>query len=114
MRPWTRLLLSGLALAGCSGSSTAPGQSHALSVSVRDDVFVPKVDSISVGDTVTWVWNGVQLHDLVFQDSVGNVAAQVSGSARRGFPVAGLYHYRCTLHSTDFVTGSMIGTVAVY
>jgi len=110
----TVLALCGLGLAGCSKSSTAPAAAHTLSVSVRDDIFVPKVDSVSVGDTVTWTWVGIQLHDLVFQDSVGNVAAQTTGSARRAFTAPGIYHYRCTLHSTDFITGSMTGTVTVY
>jgi len=107
-------LLLGAVLATCSKGATAPGAAHTLTVSVRDDIFVPKVDSVSVGDTVTWVWSGAQLHDLAFQDSIGNVAAQTSGSARRVFTAPGIYLYRCTLHSTDFVTGSMIGSVAVY
>jgi len=103
-----------VALAACSTSSTAPGTTHTLTISVRDDIFVPKVDSVSVGDTITWVWSAAQLHDLVFQDSIGNVAAQTSGSTHRVFGAPGIYKYRCTLHSTDFVTGSMIGSVSVY
>ena len=84
-------------------------------MSVRDNVFSPRADSISVGDTVTFIWQGSQLHDLIFQDGIGGVTSpQSSGSTKRGFPASGIYNYRCTLHSTDFNTGSMIGTIAVY
>lgn len=102
-------------LLGCGKSATASGTAHTLTVSVRDNLFVPKVDSITAGDTVTFLWQGSQQHDLVFQDTIGSVTnPQTSGSSRRGFPAPGIYHYRCTLHSTDFVTGPMIGTIAVY
>jgi plastocyanin len=103
----------GLVLAGCSKSSTAPGTAHTLTVSIRDDSFSPAVDSISAGDTVTWSWQGSQLHDLTFADSIGNVAAQSSGTTKRVFPSVGIYKYRCQLHSTSFTSG-MIGTIAVY
>ena len=99
----------------CAKSSTAPAAAHALTVSVRDNVFSPQVDSVSVGDTVTFLWQGTQAHDLVFQDTVGSVnAAQVSGSSKRGFTAMGIYRYRCTIHSTTFTSGTMIGTIAVY
>lgn len=107
------LAVSCLLLAGCSKSSTAPGAPHTLTVSIRDDSFSPAVDSISAGDTVTWSWQGSQLHDLTFADSVGNVTAQTSGSTKRAFPSVGIYHYRCQLHSTSYASG-MIGTIAVY
>jgi plastocyanin len=104
-----------LVLAGCSKSATAGGQAHTLTVSVRDNLFSPQVDSVSAGDTVTFVWQGSQLHDLVFQDGIGDVGtAQAAGSAKRGFPLSGIYRYRCTIHSTDFTTGTMTGTIAVY
>ena len=103
-------------LAGCK-SSTAAGTAHTLTVSVRDNVFSPQVDSISAGDSVTFTWQGSQLHDLIFQDStsIANVSTpQASGSVKRGFALSGIYKYRCTIHSSDFNTGSMIGTIAVY
>lgn len=105
-----------VALAACK-SSTAAGTAHTLTVSVRDNVFSPQVDSISVGDSVTFTWQGSQLHDLIFQDSthIANVSTpQASGSAKRGFASAGIYKYRCTIHSSDFNTGTMVGTIAVY
>lgn len=118
---WTTRAVDGLALvlagslAACGKSATAAGAAHSLTVSVRDNVFSPQVDSISAGDTVTFVWQGSQLHDLIFQDTIGSVkTAQASGSAQRGFPLVGIYKYRCTIHSTDFSTGTMIGTIAVY
>ena len=112
-RTWAVLTVAG-ALVGCK-STTASGAAHSLTVSVRDNTFSPKVDSISVGDSVTFTWQGSQMHDLVFQDTtVGNVSSQASGSAKSGFSLPGIYLYRCTLHSSDFNTGSMIGTIAVY
>lgn len=113
-RAWAVLVVAGV-LVSCK-STTASGTAHSLTVSVRDNTFSPKVDSISVGDSVTFTWQGSQMHDLVFQDTtIGNVSApQSSGSAKRGFAAPGIYLYRCTLHSSDFNTGSMIGTIAVY
>lgn len=113
-RIWAVLTVAGV-LVGCK-STTASGTAHSLTVSVRDNAFSPKVDSVSVGDSVTFTWQGSQNHDLVFQDtSIGNVPSpQVSGSVKRGFALPGIYLYRCTLHSSDFNTGSMIGTIAVY
>lgn len=114
IRVCAALALAG-ALMSCGKSATASGAAHSLTVSVRDNTFSPKVDSISVGDTVTFTWQGSQPHDLVFQDTtVGNVSSQSTGTAKRGFPLPGIYLYRCTLHSSDFNTGSMIGTIAVY
>ena len=103
-------------LAACK-SSTAAGTAHTLTVSVRDNVFSPQVDSVDAGDSVTFTWQGSQMHDLIFQDSVhvANVSApRDTGSVRRGFASPGIYKYRCTLHSSDFNTGSMVGTIAVY
>ena len=115
MRTWVVLTVAGV-LVGCK-STTASGTAHSLTVSVRDNTFSPKVDSVSVGDSVTFTWQGSQMHDLVFQDTtVGNVSSPQSAgwSAKRGFALPGIYLYRCTLHSSDFNTGSMIGTIAVY
>ena len=114
-RVWAVLAVAA-GVAACK-SSTASGTAHTLTVSVRDNVFAPQVDSISAGDSVTFTWQGSQLHDLIFQDSVSiaNVSSpQMSGSVKRGFTSPGIYKYRCTLHSSDFNTGSMVGTIAVY
>ena len=112
-RMWAVLTVAGV-LVGCK-STTAGGTAHSLTVSVRDNTFSPKMDSISVGDSVTFTWQGSQLHDLVFQDTtIGNVSSQSTGSVKRGFALPGIYLYRCTIHSSDFNTGSMIGTIAVY
>ncbi|HEX4633879.1 MAG TPA: cupredoxin domain-containing protein [Gemmatimonadales bacterium] len=115
LRGWALLAVVG-SVAACK-SSTAAGTAHTLTVSVRDNVFSPQVDSISVGDSVAFTWQGSQLHDLIFQDSVhiANVSTpQNSGSVKRGFASAGIYKFRCTFHSTDFNTGIMVGTIAAY
>jgi len=115
LRVWA--VLAAVSSLGACKSSTAAGTAHTLTVSVRDNVFSPQVDSISAGDSVTFTWQGSQPHDLIFQDSVhiANVSSpQTAGSVRRGFALPGIYKYRCTIHSSDFNTGSMVGTIAVY
>lgn len=102
-----------VALLSCSKSATSAGTAHTLTVSVRDAGFSPALDSISAGDTVSWTWQGSSAHDLTFQDTIGSVGAQVSGTGKRAFPSVGIYHYRCQLHSSSFTSG-MIGTIAVY
>lgn len=112
VRAWGAGVLA-VALLSCGKSATSAGAAHTLTVSVRDAGFSPSLDSVSAGDTVTWTWQGSSAHDLTFQDTLGSVGAQVSGTSERVFPSVGIYHYRCQLHSSSYTSG-MIGTIAVY
>jgi plastocyanin len=111
-------------LGGGSGSQTATATAAALSgatvtysttavwtVNVSDNTFAPTNRAITMGDSVTWAWQGTtSLHNVTFASAVGAPATipdRSSGTAKRTFAVAGTFNYSCTNH------GGMNGTVTV-
>lgn len=81
------------------------------------DAFNPASFTIASGGTITWVWNsGGITHNVTFQEAALGAG---SGNMNSGsFPktltgiAPGTYHFRCTIHSTNFSTG-MVGTFTV-
>ena len=69
----------------------------ATEIAVTDDWFEPPVTEVVVGSLVTFVWEGDNPHDVVFEDGVGS-EIMASGTYERAFDTAGEYRYRCTLH----------------
>jgi len=103
-----------LLLAACSSDKTPTGQYGTMptgNVSVVDNAFIPAATTIQVGQTVTWTWNGNNLHDVTFDNAaIGNSAAQTSGSFQKTFPSAGEYTYYCTVHSRAIMSGRVTVT----
>ncbi len=99
-------------------------------VEVRDGGFARDSVSVPVGTSVGWLWGldyvlcddeydwcgyGPAAHDVVFQDDPAPPASSVQqgyGTHLRTFTTPGTYRYRCTLHSSGFVSGHM-GMVVV-
>ncbi len=86
------------------------------SIVALDNVFTDgKVLRIAVGDTVTWVNNGHNDHDIVGEGSEkwGVSAADFKPGATYShtFTKAGVYRYYCSLHGT--ATGGMTGVIVV-
>jgi plastocyanin len=80
------------------------------------DVFSPTNVVIASGGTITWTWNGGIQHNVTFQEAAlgagsGNKATGTFPKTLTGI-APGTYHFRCTIHSTDFATG-MVGTITV-
>jgi plastocyanin len=76
---------------------------------VSQDVTVPRCG------TVRWTWAGGVTHNVTFESSALGTGSgnQNAGTFDKVFDVAaGVYRYRCTIHSTSFTSG-MIGTVTV-
>lgn len=97
--------LLGLALGAlaCGGSYGGSGPSEgdqpgSGDVTVANNSFTPSTLNVTVGSTVTWVWNsgGVE-HNVTFDDGE-NSATQGSGSYLRSFSQTGAYPYHCTIH----------------
>ncbi|HET9385649.1 MAG TPA: plastocyanin/azurin family copper-binding protein [Gemmatimonadales bacterium] len=104
-----------LVTVACSGDSTGSPPPPTLAVSVLDNSFSPSNGALLSGGTVTWTWNGVLNHDIVFEDGISNAAMKSSGTHQRTFPTvtsSTTFRYRCTLHSTGFTAG-MVGQIVV-
>ena len=96
--------------------TTAPA-SASDTVGSGGDVFSPTNVVIASGGTITWVWNsGGITHNVTFQETAlstgsGNKTSGTFFKTLTGI-APGTYHFRCTIHSTDFSTG-MVGTITV-
>ena len=82
-------------------------------VAVRDNVFAPQGITVSPETTVTWNWEGDNLHDVTWDDAdLSDSATQVEGSHEVTMPTEpGEYGYHCTVHGAPGV--GMFGTVTV-
>ncbi len=114
------LVVSSLLLMAACGASTPdpispppppPPPPPANSVLVSSNQFSPAQLTTSSGSTVTWTWQG-GIHNLTFEDNVGNAADMTSGTHARTFNAAATFRYRCTNHSSNFTSG-MSGSVVV-
>jgi plastocyanin len=93
-------------------------------VAVLTDRFASDSIAMHVGQTVAWVWGTdddpwyyyvPSEHDLVFEDTPAppaSISNMRMGAHTRTFAQPGTYRYRCTLHSTGFVSGH-VGIVTV-
>ena len=124
--PRSLALVSLLALvAGCGSSSTAPANNGGggggggtgtctgtnTSVAVCDNHFSPGTSTISAGATITWTWQGSNVHNVTFTS--GSLNGTTSGNMSSGtfpqtFSTAGTYTYECSIHGA-----AMSGTVTV-
>ncbi len=95
--------------------SPPPPPPPTLSVSVADNSFSPQDGTVASGGTVTWNWTGTRSHNVTFENS-DTSATQTSGTHQRTFPIvttATTFRYRCTIHSSSFTSGTMIGQIVV-
>jgi len=100
--------------------SAANGQ--AQTVTMRDDVFVPKHKSIQVGQSVTWINNGSKKHTATSDISTGpnafNTGDIPSGAQKsQTFNSAGVFYYHCIHHGSagngTTVGSGMAGSITV-
>lgn len=78
-----------------------------VTVNVRDDLFVNAAVRVLEGGTVTWVWQGDNLHNVTFNGGPAS-GNQTEGTFERTFETPGVYQYLCTIHGQ-----LMSGTVTV-
>ena len=73
-----------------------------------DNKFSPASATISVGDTVNFVWDG-GFHDVVFSDgkSSGTPTADAGTTYARTFSAAGTFPYICTVHESLGMKGTI-------
>lgn len=122
------LLLPVLAvsLSGCSSKKSTSGggggTTSTPNVAVLDNSFSPKTDSVAVGTTVIWTYNGASVHTVT--SDTGTVKELNSGDLNSGnktyshqFNSTGDFYYYCKYHGTPGSGGSfgsgMTGVVKV-
>src|SRR5262245_28346486 len=96
------MLLVSASLACGDDSPTSGSNPHNPQVTVGDDFFNPQIVTIALGDTVTWVWGGINGHNVRF-GGVANAPVDCatigSGECVRVFGLAkGTFNYLCDLH----------------
>ncbi len=111
------------ALVGCK-SSTSPGGGgggpaghitvgNLFFQSAHNGSMNPAVDTIAVGDTVTWTWNESGTPHSVESDGVPSFTSQAGTASTNGFvykvkfTAAGTYAYDCSVHPTT-MTGRIV------
>lgn len=113
MRRYTRVLaltvaaLSVTALGSCSSTdggsakATTPGAASSgdlnATVKIVDNAFEPKTVDLSNGGTVTWQWEGKEIHDV--KGDGFSSPEQAKGTYKHTFDKNGTFHYVCTIHS---------------
>ncbi len=76
-------------------------------VSMIDNEFEPAANEVAAGSTVTWVHDGEEQHNVIFDDGTESELLDSGQTYERTFDEAGDYPYVCTLHA------GMEGTVTV-
>jgi plastocyanin len=113
---YTLVASSGTLTGATSSPFDVTGGTNSVTISVVNNQFQPKTQTVSVGTTVRWVWaSGAGPH---------NVAPDATEPPRSGDPVTGpasyehtfntpgTYHYYCEVHGGPGGVG-MSGTITV-
>ena len=96
--------------------TTAPTQDdgNPLTVQVLDNSFLPKTLTITVGDSVTWRWQGSNPHTVTHGTGPGNLGGdfdspqKTSGTFGYRFTTQGSVPYFCRLHVAMGMTGTIV------
>ncbi len=104
------------ALAACGDNDdrvTDPGQPPAqIAVSMRDNFFRQRVDTVAVNGTVSWSNDGGVPHTTTADAGTWDSGSVSSGGTfQRQFTQAGTFAYHCTFHGSP--GSGMFGTVIV-
>ena len=86
------------------------GQPATHSVATSDKLtFTPAQLSIKVGDTVEWTNAGQTPHNVTFDTPPGPASSTIGSSQtyELKFTPAGSYHYICTFHSAQGMSGTI-------
>lgn len=92
---------------GTTGLGNNNGGSTVDAIDVKDNLYAPSATTVPTGTTVTWTWQGANLHTVTFDDGAAS-ARQTSGTFQRTFTNPGTYRYHCEVHGN-----AMSGSVTV-
>jgi plastocyanin len=95
------LAVAGIASAGggCHGGTGTPSAASAAVVKIDGCTFLPTIDQVPVGATVTFLNSADVPHDVTGRSgSWGSQTLESGGSYAHRFTEAGMYPYSCSLH----------------
>lgn len=106
------LVLASSAGIGLRSTNATVHAASAASVSIPGDRFVPFVQTVNVGDTVTWTNSDTDLHTVVsvpgFAPDPLNLVVKAGSTASFTFSKPGLYWYYCDMHATFDATTNQV------
>jgi glucose/arabinose dehydrogenase len=92
--------LSAAATSGTSATTAPPttggAAAAAATVHIKDDLFDPAEVQVAKGDTVAWVWDGKNPHNVDGPGFKSDI--QTSGRFTHTFDQPGRFDYRCDVH----------------
>jgi plastocyanin len=85
-----------------AAGSDPPPRHVAARVAIKDNFFADRSLTVQEGDTVKWVWRGLNRHNVTFTRVPEGASRRGSRTRRSGrwfhtFRKAGQYRYVCTL-----------------
>ena len=89
---------------GLTGTPQLTFTTHALvitTIDIADNSFTPSAVTVPLHATVTWSWQGTNVHNVTFTAATGvpaNIPNRTSGDVGRTFDTAGTFQFRCTNH----------------
>lgn len=109
------ILVAGListAVAGCRpGTRDVSIPKGAVVVVLQHLQFRPSVVTAKVGQPVVWEFDDQDVpHDVTSLPLSGPLHSKIetSGTYQHTFTVPGTYHYECTIHVMDAMTGTVV------
>lgn len=106
---WALMALVGLACSEDqptqSTQPTQPTPPQGVIVTVSDNAFSPNSTVAAAGTQVTWQWQGIVQHSVVFDTGPITSGLKDTGTFNRTFTTAGSYFYHCEIHGAMGMTG---------
>ena len=106
------LAAAALIWVACEQSMSQPDTTgHTTSISVGNDFFEPKVDTVAVGSTVKWTNNGSEDHTTTSDTGAWDHQLARGGTFSQQFNQAGTFAYHCRFHGSP--GAGMSGVIVV-
>lgn len=108
MRFGASVVVALVVVASVACDQTTTGSTKTNSVTVGDNYFAPDPDTVSVGDSVLFVWAGSAAHDVLgLNDGLTWCGPRAGGFCNVKFLTKGSFPYFCHFH------GGMQATIVV-
>jgi plastocyanin len=81
-------------------ATTRPGPPPPVKISLGDNFFKPKKETVPAGTKITWTWDGTAIHNVTVLKGPQKFKSknQASGKYTKTLVKPGKYSIACTLH----------------